>query len=146
MSDELRISRGNIYYNPRQAHHVSFEESNIMPPCWNIKANTRVGKEFSRIEQQPAVQLKVTFQKKYWKCYISTDWYIYIKPFRNLCAHPAQSRLHHHLSAIVCRKVFLRNVLKFVWKNLKSHFDEMEVWSSKNELYDEIHNWINSGW
>ena len=24
MSNELRISRDNIYYNPRQAHHVSF--------------------------------------------------------------------------------------------------------------------------
>jgi abortive infection bacteriophage resistance protein len=133
----LRISRGNIYYNPRQAHHVPFEESNIMSPCWNIKVNTRVGKDFSRIEQQPAVQLTVTFQKK---CCILTDWYKYIKPFRNLCVHPTQSRLHHHLSAIVCRKVFLRNVLKFVWKNLKPHIDEMKVWSAKNKLYDEIHN------
>jgi len=95
-----------------------------MPPCCNIKVNTRAGKEFSCIEQQPAVQLKVTFQKKYWKYYISTDWYKYIKPFRNLCVHPTQSRLHHHLSAIVCRKVFLRiscgmswNLFRRIWSH-----------------------------
>ena len=66
----------------------------------NIKVNTRVGKEFSRIEQQPAVQLKVTFQKKYWKCCISTDWYKYNKPLWNLCVHPTQNHLHHHLNGI----------------------------------------------
>ena len=68
------ISTWNIYDDPRQAHLVPFEERNVMPTCRNIKVNTRACKKFFsyyeklfNIEQQPALQLKITIQKEYFQ-------------------------------------------------------------------------------